>query len=149
MVKLSIYRSIVVPILTCGHELWPLKKKSRSQIQEPKMSFLRRVAGLSLRDRLRSSVIREELGAEPLLLRVETRQVRRLGHLFRMTPEHLPGEVYRARPTARSPGEDLGQRLFFSADLGTSWDPPGGVFLIVFNFYIATLGTTRQMITGV
>ncbi|KAK0134956.1 hypothetical protein N1851_029236 [Merluccius polli] len=35
------------------------------------MSFLRRVAGLSLRDRVGSSVIREELGVDPLLLRVE------------------------------------------------------------------------------
>ncbi|TWW62346.1 hypothetical protein D4764_04G0009930 [Takifugu flavidus] len=41
------------------------------------MSFLRRVAGLSLRDRLRSSAIREELGVEPLLIRVERSQMRR------------------------------------------------------------------------
>ena len=33
-----------------------------------KMSFLRRLAGLSLRDRVRSSVIRRELGVDPLLL---------------------------------------------------------------------------------
>ncbi|TWW53742.1 hypothetical protein D4764_0109220 [Takifugu flavidus] len=33
------------------------------------MSFLRRVAGLSLRDRVRSSAIREELGVESLLER--------------------------------------------------------------------------------
>ncbi|KAK0146714.1 hypothetical protein N1851_013922 [Merluccius polli] len=41
------------------------------------MSFLRRVAGLSLRDRVRSSVIRKELGVDPLLLRVERSQMRR------------------------------------------------------------------------
>jgi len=35
------------------------------------MSFLRRVAGLSLRDRVRNSDIRRELGVEPLLLRIE------------------------------------------------------------------------------
>ena len=34
------------------------------------MSFLRRVAGLSLRDKLRSSDIQEGLGVEPLLLRI-------------------------------------------------------------------------------
>ncbi|TWW71634.1 EARP-interacting protein [Takifugu flavidus] len=34
------------------------------------------VAGLSLRDRVRSSAIREELGVEPLLLRVERSQMR-------------------------------------------------------------------------
>ncbi|TWW55861.1 hypothetical protein D4764_09G0009110 [Takifugu flavidus] len=40
------------------------------------MSFLRRVAGLSLRDRVRSSAILEELGVELLLLRVERSQMR-------------------------------------------------------------------------
>ncbi|KAK0144128.1 Dual specificity protein phosphatase CDC14AB [Merluccius polli] len=67
------------------------------------MSFLRRVAGLSLRDRVRSLVIREELGVDPLLLRVERSQMRWLGHLVRMPPGRLPGEVFRARPTGRRP----------------------------------------------
>jgi len=40
------------------------------------MSFLRRVARLSLRYRVRSSDIRRELGVEPLLLRVERSQLR-------------------------------------------------------------------------
>ncbi|TWW56792.1 hypothetical protein D4764_08G0007790 [Takifugu flavidus] len=67
------------------------------------MSFLRRVAGLSLRDRVRSSAIREELGVESLLLRVERSQMRWLGHLVRMPPGRLPGEVFRACPSGRRP----------------------------------------------
>ncbi|KAK7878955.1 hypothetical protein WMY93_034201, partial [Mugilogobius chulae] len=50
------------------------------------------VAGRSLRDRVRSSVTREELGVEPLLLHMERGQLRRLGHLYRMPPgQSLPG----------------------------------------------------------
>ncbi|KAK3566905.1 hypothetical protein QTP86_004875 [Hemibagrus guttatus] len=67
------------------------------------MSFLRRVAGRSLRDRVRSSVTREELGVEPLLLHIERGQLRWLGHLFRMPPGRLPGEVFRACPTGKRP----------------------------------------------
>ncbi|KAI3362656.1 hypothetical protein L3Q82_001730 [Scortum barcoo] len=67
------------------------------------MSFLRRVAGRSLRDRVRSSVTREELGVEPLLLRIERSQLRWLGHLFRMPPGRLPREVFQACPTGRRP----------------------------------------------
>ena len=48
----------------------------RSRIQAAEMSFLRRVAGLSLRDRVRSSVIRERLRVEPLLLHIERSQLR-------------------------------------------------------------------------
>ncbi|TWW77601.1 hypothetical protein D4764_12G0009910 [Takifugu flavidus] len=50
--KLSIYRSIFVPTLTYGHELWVMTERTRSRVQAAKMSFLCRVAGLSLRDRV-------------------------------------------------------------------------------------------------
>ena len=101
--KLSIYRSIYLPTLTYGHELWVVTERTRSRIQAAEMSFLRRVAGLSLRDRVRSSDIRRELGVEPLLLRIERSQLRWFGHLTRMPPGRLPLEVFRARPTGRRP----------------------------------------------
>ncbi|TWW67234.1 hypothetical protein D4764_02G0002750 [Takifugu flavidus] len=101
--KLSIYRSIFVPTLTYGHELWVMTERTRSRVQAAEMSFLRRVAGLSLRDGVRSSAIREELGVESLLLRVERSQMGWLGHLVRMPPGRLPGEVFRACPSGRRP----------------------------------------------
>ncbi|TWW54789.1 hypothetical protein D4764_0289820 [Takifugu flavidus] len=106
--KLSIYRSIFVPILTYGHELWVMTRRTRSRVQAAETIFLRRVAGLSLRDRVRSSAIREELGVEPLLLRDERSQMRWLGHLVRMPPGRLPGEVFRACPSGRRPLGDPG-----------------------------------------
>ncbi|KAK3544200.1 hypothetical protein QTP86_008347 [Hemibagrus guttatus] len=99
--KLSIYQSIYVPTLTYSHELWVMTERVRSRIQAAEMSFLRRVAGCSLRDRVRSSVTREELGVEPLLLHIERGQLRWLGHLFRMPPGRLPGD--RACPTGKRP----------------------------------------------
>jgi len=79
--KLSIYRSIYVPTLTYGHKLWVVIERMRSRIQVAEMSFLRRVAGLNLRDRVRSSDIWRELGVEPLLLRVRRSHLRWFGHL--------------------------------------------------------------------
>ena len=95
--KLSIYRSIYVPTLTYGHELWVMTERTRSRIQAAEMSFLRRVAGRTLRDRVRSSVTREELGLEPL------HREGWLEHLFRMPPGRLPREVFRACPLGRRP----------------------------------------------
>ena len=66
--KLSIYRSIYVPTLTHGHEIWVVTKRIRSQIHATEMSFLRGMAGLSLRDRMRSADIKERLRLELLLL---------------------------------------------------------------------------------
>ncbi|KAK3515128.1 hypothetical protein QTP70_007237 [Hemibagrus guttatus] len=101
--KLSIYQSIYVPTLTYGHELWVMTERVRSRIQAAEMSFLRRVAGRSLRDRVRSSDTREELGVEPLLLHIERGQLRWLRHLFRMPPGRLLGEVFQACPTGKRP----------------------------------------------
>ena len=101
--KLSVFRAIFVPTLTYGHEVWVMTERIRSRIQAAEMSFLRRVAGVSLRDRVRSAVTREGLGVEPLLLRLERSQLRWFGHLVRMPHERLPREVLEARPTGRRP----------------------------------------------
>lgn len=39
-VRLTIYRSIYVPTLTCGHELWVLAEKMRSQIAAVEMELI-------------------------------------------------------------------------------------------------------------
>ncbi|TWW73155.1 hypothetical protein D4764_15G0005490 [Takifugu flavidus] len=49
--KLSIYWSVYVPVLTYGHQRWVMTERMRLRIQAAEMSFLRREAGLSLRDR--------------------------------------------------------------------------------------------------
>ena len=102
--KLSIYRFVSVPTLTLGHERWVMTERTRLRLQAARMGFLRRVAGFSLRDRVRSSVIREGLGVQPLLLHVERSQLRWFGHLVvRMPPGRLPKEVFQARPAGRRP----------------------------------------------
>ncbi|KAJ7983742.1 hypothetical protein DPEC_G00373370 [Dallia pectoralis] len=58
-----------------------------------------------IRDRVRSSVIREELGVEPLLLCVERSQLRWFGHLVRMPPGRLLERCSRHVHL----GEDLGK----------------------------------------
>ena len=97
--KLSIYRSIFVTTLTYGHEGWVMTERTRSRIQAAEMGFLRRVAGVSLGDRVRSSVIREGL----LLLCIERSQLRWFGHLVRMPPGRCPRELFQVRPAGRRP----------------------------------------------
>lgn len=48
---------IYIPTLIYGHELWVVFEKKRWQIQAAEISFLRKVAGLPLRDRVRSLAI--------------------------------------------------------------------------------------------
>ena len=110
--KLSIYwsidRSIFVPILTYCHEGWVMTERTRSRVQAAEMSFVRRVAGFSLRDRVRSLVIREELGLEPLLLCLERSQLRWFGHLVRMPIGAFLGRCSRHDQWGGDLGEDPG-----------------------------------------
>lgn len=75
--------SAVMPVLhrsVCGGARTEPRGEALNSLVHPppiaaKMSFLGRVAGLSLRDEVWSSDIREELWAEPLLLHTERSQL--------------------------------------------------------------------------
>jgi len=45
--KLSVFKSIFVPILTYGHESWEMTERKLTQVQAPKLGFLRRVHGVT------------------------------------------------------------------------------------------------------
>ena len=84
--QFSIYQLIFVPTLTYGHELRLVTERRRSRVQASEMTYLCRVARLSLIERVRNSVIREELGVEPLFLYVQRSRMWWLGHPARIPP---------------------------------------------------------------
>lgn len=96
--KLLISQLIYCPTLICGHEFWVATERTRLWIQATEMSFICRMAGLSLRDGVRSSVIRRGLRVEPLLLHIKRSHLRWVGHLVRIPLRSLPGEMLWACP---------------------------------------------------
>ena len=76
--KLSIFKAVFVPILTDGHA-WVMTERMRSQVQASEMRFLRRIEGVTLFNKVRSSEIRKSLNIEPVLLRIERSQLRWFG----------------------------------------------------------------------
>jgi len=46
-IKLSVFKSIYALILTCGHESWVMTERILTQVQAPKLGFLRRVHGVT------------------------------------------------------------------------------------------------------
>jgi len=53
------FKSVFVPILTCGQESWVMTERVLSQVQTADMRFLRRVHGAALHDKVRSCEIRK------------------------------------------------------------------------------------------
>ena len=89
-VKLIIFNTILKPILTYAAETWSLTTKTSSQIQAAEMKTLRLILGVTRRDRIRNTVIRERLGVEPVLDTVEKSRLRWYGHVQRMPADEYP-----------------------------------------------------------
>lgn len=75
--------SIYVPTLTHGHELWVVTYRMRLEIQAAEMSFLQRVAEVSLVNKVSSSSIWEGLRLELILCYCYYNRLRWFGHLIR------------------------------------------------------------------
>ena len=67
------------------------------------MSFLRRIEGVTLFNKVRNSEIRKSLNIKPLLLQIEKSQLRRFGHVSRMPQERLPKQALLAKANGRRP----------------------------------------------
>ena len=57
--KLSVFKSVFVPILTCGHESKVTTERILSKEQTAEMEHLRRVHGVTLRDKKHRSEMRK------------------------------------------------------------------------------------------
>ena len=101
--KLWVFKTVFVPILTCGHESRVMTERMRSQVQASEMRFLRRIEKVTQFNKVRSSEIRKSLNIEPLLLRIERSQLRWFGHVSRMPQERHPKQALPAKPNGRRP----------------------------------------------
>ena len=101
--KLSIFKTVFVPILTNGHGSWVMTERMRPQVQAFEMRFLRKIEGVTLFNKVLSSEIRKSLNIEPLLLRIERSQLKWFGHISRMPQERLPKQALNAKANGRRP----------------------------------------------
>ena len=75
----------------------------RSQVQASEMRFLRKIEGVTLFNKVRSSETRKSLSIEALLLRIERSRQRWFGHVSRMSQERLPKQALLAKANGRRP----------------------------------------------
>ena len=80
-----------------------MNERVRSQVQALEMSFLQRIEGVTLFNKVRSSEIRKSLNIEHLLLRIERSQLRWFGNVSRMPQERLPKQAILAKANERIP----------------------------------------------
>ena len=98
------FQSNFCPHSHYGHESWVMTERVRSQVQASEMRFLRRIEGVTLFNKVRSSQIRKKsLKMEPLLLRIQRSQLRWFGHVSRTPQERLSKQALLAKANGKRP----------------------------------------------
>jgi len=100
--KISLFKSVFIPILICDHESWVVTEIILSQEQAAEMGFLRRVQGVTLCDKMHRFEIRKARNVKPLL-RIERSQLRWFGNVSRISQERLARQVFLATSTGKQP----------------------------------------------
>ena len=108
--KVKIYMTVIRPVLMYGAEVWTVRKKEERLLETTEMRMLRRIRGVTLRDRMRSADIRRELRVEKITSKIRTARLRWFGHVKRMDQDtwvkramemEVDGRRARGRPTKR------------------------------------------------
>jgi len=101
--KLLVYETLVLSVLLYNSETWTLKVTQQNRLRVFEMACLRRIVGVTRRDRIRNVEICNRLGSRPdVISRIQQRRLRYFGHICRMEYGRYPliamnGYVYRQR----------------------------------------------------
>lgn len=109
--KIKVYDTLVLSVLLYNAETWTLKETTKQRLRVFEMSCLRRIGGVTRRDRIRNTTIKERLGVrQDVIQRVAKERLRYFGHVMRMDQHRLPnialhgrvhGQRNRGRPKKR------------------------------------------------
>ena len=95
--KLTVYKTVLRPVLTFATELWTLSRSEQSKIQAIEMKYLRRVLRITREHRIPNDQIRETLQVEPIIDYINRKKLSWFGHLTRMNKERQTRKIWEAR----------------------------------------------------
>src|SRR6266550_2781532 len=82
--RMKVYNTLAVPMITYGCEVWALKKTDKRRITAAEMKFMRRTAGVTLRDRIKSETITSNLGVTQIMKKIKSYRKKWRNHVERM-----------------------------------------------------------------
>ena len=78
--KIKLYMTVIRPVLLYGAECWTVRKKEE-HLEKTEMRMLRRIKGVTLRDKVKSVDIRKELGVNSIQEKVREMRLCWYGHM--------------------------------------------------------------------
>ena len=89
--KIRIYEVFVTSSLLYNSETWTLNEKEKQRLRVFEMAVLRKIAGVTRKDRKRNDDIMTELGLTmDIIDRIQQKRLRYFGHVVRMKNYRLP-----------------------------------------------------------
>lgn len=101
--KTKLYSTIIRPVLLYGAESWTMGKKEERILEATEMRMLRRIKGVTLKDKERSENIRKELGVDDINEKVREIRMRWYGHVMRMEVANPVREVMNSVVAGKRP----------------------------------------------
>ena len=75
----DLYMTVIRQVLLYGAECWTVRKKEEQILEKTEMRILRRITGVTLRDKVKSVAIRKELGVNSIQEKVREMRIRWYG----------------------------------------------------------------------
>ena len=108
--KTRVYTTVIRPVMLYGAETWAVTKREMNKLEVAEMKMLRRILGVSMRDRWKNEDIRKELGVCKISEKIKEIRLRWYGHIVRAGEQNMgystlkrpiPGRRRRGRPKKR------------------------------------------------
>ena len=108
--KTKLHTTGVRPVILYGAECWTTGVKKENILEKTEMRMLRRIKGVTVKDKMNSEDIRKELGVGSIKSKARESRLRWFGHVHRREQEsnlrqvmdmEIPGRRPRGRPRGR------------------------------------------------
>jgi hypothetical protein len=99
--RLTFYKTMAVPALMYGSEIWVPTKKVQIRIQSTEMNFLRKTKGCTKLDHITNQMIRTELNIYPVNDTIEQYRNNWFQHINRVQDTRLPKRALQYRPSGK------------------------------------------------
>ena len=102
--KMRLYKALILPIATYASETWTLRESEKQSLLTFEMRCLRSILGVNLRQRLRNTIIRQQLGVQKTIIEcVQSRRLKYFGHVNRRPVNSASFKAYKGEFNARRP----------------------------------------------
>ena len=91
--KISVYYAVVISSLLYGSESWTLYRRHVKTLEKAHMNFLRRILGITWRDKVPHTEVLSKTGCVSLENTINRNILRWLGHVVRMNHTRLPKQL--------------------------------------------------------